>query len=85
MAEEIKLSKIENRLEQLSYPVGRNEAAGELAEVTLLLADGEANLGNVVSETPSEEFDSVEDLMADIHNALPREAVGEPYQSEGEG
>ena len=85
MSRDVKLSRIEDTLESLEYPVEREAAATELADVTVLLADGEVNLGELISETASDRFDSVDDLESELHNALPREAVGEPYQSEGEG
>ncbi|WP_122090541.1 DUF5789 family protein [Halalkalicoccus subterraneus] len=85
MTREVKLSRVDEELEALSYPTSRDDAANELDEVTLLLADGEANLGELVSETGSDSYRSAEDLKTELHNSLPREAVGEPYQSEGEG
>ncbi|WP_137283446.1 DUF5789 family protein [Halorussus salinisoli] len=85
MAREVKLSHVESVLGELSYPTTRDEAASEFEDVTLLLADGERNLGEVISEVPADEFDSNDELQSEINNALPREAVGEPYQSEGEG
>lgn len=85
MPREVKLSRIETVLADLSYPVPRAEAAAELDDVVVLLADGSADLGDLVERTPSETFESVDDLASDLNNVLPREAVGEPYQSEGEG
>jgi len=85
MASSVKLRDVRSELQQLSYPVTREAASERLDDVTLILADGERNLGDVVANVPDDEFDSAEDLDAELHNALPREAVGEPYQSEGEG
>ncbi|WP_255170295.1 DUF5789 family protein [Natrononativus amylolyticus] len=82
---DVKLSRVESVLDELSYPIARDEAAGELEEVTLLLADGEENLGAMIERTRSESFESTDDLEDSLYNVLPREAVGEPYQSEGEG
>ncbi|WP_312911403.1 hypothetical protein [Natronosalvus caseinilyticus] len=83
--EEVKLSRVEHALSELSYPITRADAAVELNDVTLLLADGEANLGSLIEDTHSEEYDSADQLEDSLYNALPMEAVGEPYQSEGEG
>jgi hypothetical protein len=80
-----RLSRVEEVLDELDYPVVRSDAASELSDVTLELADGEANLGALVSETSSDSFGSTEELESELNNALPREAVGEPYQSEGDG
>jgi hypothetical protein len=51
----------------------------------VLLADGETNLGALIEESNDDTFDSVDDLENEVYNLLPREAVGEPGQSEGEG
>ncbi|ELY60438.1 hypothetical protein C491_04050 [Natronococcus amylolyticus DSM 10524] len=83
--EEVKLSRIDDAFERLEYPIEAETAATELEGVTLLLADGERNLGELVGRTNSDRFESADDLETELHNVLPREAVGEPYQSEGEG
>ena len=85
MEKEIQLKGTEELFEQLSYPISRAAVTEEFAAVTVQLADGEVNLGDLLSEGSSETFDSADDLEIALHNALPREAVGEPYQSEGEG
>lgn len=81
---EVKLSRLPNSLETLSYPCARETAAAELADVTVLFADGEAELGPLVEGLPDDEFDSADDLQSAIYGALPTEAVGEPGQSEGD-
>ncbi|AGB36570.1 DUF5789 family protein [Natronococcus occultus] len=83
--EEVKLSRIDDTFERLEYPVEADAAASELEDVTLLLADGERNLGELIERSTSDRFASADDLETELHNVLPREAVGEPYQSEGEG
>jgi len=85
MPREIPFSDLRKVLGEVEYPTPRVTAAEEFADVTLLLADGDVNLGELVSATGSESFDSVDDLESELHNTLPRRAVGEPYQSEGEG
>jgi len=85
MGRTTRLSRVEEVLDELDYPAMRADAADELSDVTLELADGEVNLGEVVSETSSDSFESPEQLRNALNNALPREAVGEPYQSEGDG
>ncbi len=64
--------------------IDRASAAAAFSDVTLLLADGEENLGDLIAEIDSETFDAVDDLETGLHNVLPREAIGEPYQSEGD-
>uniref|UniRef100_UPI003132A766 DUF5789 family protein n=1 Tax=Haloplanus aerogenes TaxID=660522 RepID=UPI003132A766 len=71
-------------LGDVKYPLERTAAAEEFADVTLVLADGEADLGNLISETTNETFDSAADIETALHNVLPRRAVGEPYQSDGD-
>ncbi|SEW22399.1 DUF5789 family protein [Natrinema salifodinae] len=82
---DVKLSRVETVLDDLDYPASNDQAAAEFEDVTLLLADGERNLGDLVERIDSDRFESVDDLKSALHNVLPREAVGEPYQSEGEG
>jgi hypothetical protein len=85
MSREVKLSRVQTVFAELDYPASREHAAGSFDDVTLLLADGEVDLGAAVRELPTESFDSAEDLEAEVYSSLPRNAVGEPYQSEGEG
>lgn len=85
MCSEVKLSRIDATLETLEYPIDADAAASELEDVTLLLADGERNLGELIERSDRDRFESASDLTSALHNVLPREAVGEPYQSEGEG
>jgi hypothetical protein len=84
MARDVKLSRIEDVLSELSYPVTRESAAEELDDVTLQLADGEASLGGVLEDVPSDSFDSVGELRDEIFEYLPEAAIGEPGQSEGD-
>jgi hypothetical protein len=83
-SERVKLSRVESAFERLDYPVTRDDAAAEFADVTLTYADGESNLGALVSELGSDAFHGPDELFAELQNALPIEAVGEPGQSEGD-
>ncbi|MCU4741880.1 hypothetical protein OB955_20975 [Halobacteria archaeon AArc-m2/3/4] len=82
---EVLLTHVESVLEELSYPIARDDASDELEGTTLLLANGEVDLGDLIEKSDSESFESENDLESELNNVLPREAVGEPYQSEGEG
>jgi hypothetical protein len=84
MSERVKLSRVESTFERLDYPVTRDDAAAELVDVTVTFADGEANLGELVSEVGSDAFHSPDELFAELQNVLPVEAVGEPGQSDGD-
>lgn len=85
MAREVKLNDLEPVLEEFDYPATRETIADEGGDVTLLLADGTENLGDLVERSGAGMFDSANDLYAEVLNLMPRHGVGEPYQSEGEG
>lgn len=84
MAHEIELRNISTLLDDIEYPLTQSAAAAEFSDVTLVLADGEADLGELISATTNETFESARDIETALHNVLPRRAVGEPYQSEGD-
>jgi len=84
MSERVKLSRVESLFEQLDYPVTRDDAAAEYVDVTVTFADGEANLGELVSEVGSDAFHGPDELFAELQNVVPIEAVGEPGQSDGD-
>lgn len=80
----VKLNEVGELLEDLEYPVTNEEVLEQLGNVTLLLADGETKVENVVLEMEDEEFDSPTELEESLYANLPMEAVGEPGQSEGD-
>lgn len=82
---DVKLSHLVPLLDDLEYPLTREAVLEECEDVTLLLADGEVDLDDVVAESSDTVFDSADDLVSEVMSLLPRHAVGEPYQSEGEG
>ncbi|RDZ90650.1 hypothetical protein DEQ92_22830, partial [Haloferax sp. Atlit-6N] len=83
MEKTIKLSRVESVLEDLSYPLTRHDAAAALDGVTVLMADGNADLGEMVRNCLPSEFADATDLYYELNNAMPIEAVGEPRQSDG--
>lgn len=85
MTRSVKLDALPEVLTELDYPISREEAAAACADVRLELADGEENLGDTVARSSDDRFDFAEDLGSEVMNLLLRHAVGEPYQSEGEG
>ena len=85
MEPEIKLNELREALSELDYPIDQAAAVDACEDVTLLLADGTEQLDEVVADSGDDRFDSVEDLQSEVMANLPRNAVGEPYQSEGEG
>ena len=84
MVTQLKLNEMESELSELDYPVTRAAAVQRYEGVTLLLADGEADLGDLIAETGTSEFESPDDLYTELQNVLPVEAVGEPGQSDGD-
>lgn len=85
MSERVKLNRVESLFEErLDFPAARDEAAAEFSDVTVLFADGESNLGELISGIDSEQFTGPNDLYSGLNNELPIEAVGEPRQSEGD-
>lgn len=85
MPREVPLNELDAELDQLSYPIDREEVRSECADVVLHYADGTESLGDVLDRIGTDRFDSRDELVTEIYNELPREAVGEPFQSEGEG
>lgn len=79
------LNRLRTVLDSLDYPIPKEEAREALTDVTLLYADGDEPLADVVGRVNVEAFADLEDLETEIYNNLPVEAVGEPGQSEGEG
>ena len=82
---DVKLSHLVTVVEDLDYPITREAVEEECGDVTLLLADGKVELADVVADSSETVFDSMRDLVSEIMSHMPRHAVGEPYQSEGEG
>ncbi|MFC7138861.1 hypothetical protein ACFQMA_03295 [Halosimplex aquaticum] len=82
---ELELAEVEEYLHEFDYPIDRDELAAACEDVTIQLAEGERNLGDLIAESTADGFGSADDAYTAVQNDLPREAVGEPYQSEGEG
>lgn len=80
----VKLSRVRTVLDDLEYPITRPEAADRLQGTTVTFADGDDDLGGLVSETSADSFESAADIESELHNVLPTGAVGEPGQSEGD-
>ena len=84
MTRTIRLNRIGGVLSELEYPVEPATVATECEDVTVRLADGEVNLGETMRESSATEFVSVEELTEELMSLLPRRAVGEPFQSDGD-
>ncbi|KTG07579.1 DUF5789 family protein [Haloferax profundi] len=84
MQDRIKLSRVEPVLEGITYPTTRRDAAAAFDGVTVLLADGNADLGEVIRGCFTDEFADSRELYYELNMAMPIEAVGEPGQSDGD-
>ncbi|MFW6318510.1 MAG: hypothetical protein ACOC06_08600 [Halorubrum sp.] len=84
MTNEISLSRVEGEFEAYSFPADRSDLAASCSGTTVLFADGDADLGELLAEIEQERFESPEDAYVALQNVLPIEAVGEPGQSDGD-
>ncbi|SMO43804.1 DUF5789 family protein [Halorubrum cibi] len=84
MTRTIRLNQVDGVLSELAFPVKPSTVATECDDVTIRLADGEVNLGATVNGSTATEFASPEELTEELMSLLPRRAVGEPYQSDGD-
>jgi hypothetical protein len=80
----VKLNELGSYLSTLSFPAERADVVAACEDVTLRLADGEANLARVVGGSSTPRFETAADLADEVYMLLPRRAVGEPFQSEGD-
>jgi hypothetical protein len=85
MTRDIKLTDLDAELAEWHYPIDREAAVSAGRDVTLVLSEGRVNLGETIADSSGDAFDTPDALRNEIMSRLPRHAVGEPYQSEGEG
>lgn len=78
MARDVDLRRVGTVLSELSYPVLRPDAAAELADVTVQFPDGEQNLGELVSETRDDSYDSAAELATELRETSPVEGLPDP-------
>lgn len=84
MSREVKLNQLETALDSLDYPCTHNAAVSAGNDVVLALAGGRTKLSDVIARSSDNVYETQEELTLEILNLLPRLAVGEPYQSEGD-
>lgn len=84
MAQTVKLNQLRETLDGFGYPLSHEAAVDAAAGITLQLAEGTEPLDEVIADSSLNRFDSAEDLESEVMMLLPRNAVGEPYQSEGD-
>ena len=71
-------------LSNLEYPISPATAARECEDVIVELAEGTVSLNETIRQSRADRFISAEDLELELMSLLPRSAVGEPFQSEGD-
>ncbi|MES3161930.1 MAG: hypothetical protein PPP55_10245 [Halorubrum sp.] len=84
MTRKIRLNRIETVLSTLTYPVTPAEVERDCGDVLIQLADGEVTLGETVAMSSATRLASVDELRTELLSLLPRRAVGEPFQSDGD-
>jgi hypothetical protein len=62
--------EVKAHCERLEYPVMRADAAATLADVTVDVADGETNLGVVVSELDHDSFTGPDELYDAVASSV---------------
>jgi len=77
MGREVELRDVSTALDDVEYPVTRSTAAEALSDVTVVLADGTADLGELISDTSDGTFESADDIETPLHSVLPRRSVGD--------
>jgi len=84
MTESIRLNRIGTVFSGLSFPVSPSRVTSECGDLTVRLADGSVTVGEVIQQSGTDRFTSSDDLELEFLNLLPRSAVGEPFQSDGD-
>ncbi len=84
MTRTVELNRVDTVLSTLEYPITPAEVEHDCGDVTIQLADGEVNLGETVGDSTATRLASVEELRTELLSLLPRRAVGEPFQSDGD-
>lgn len=84
MEDAIRLNRIDDVLTNLAYPIAPPAVADACGETVVRLAEGTVSIGEVIERSNADRFESSGDLEMEIMSLLPRDAVGEPYQSDGD-
>jgi hypothetical protein len=84
MNDTVKFSRLYERLDALDYPISREEAATACRGETLTFADGQRDLGDLLSGLDDARFEAASELHETLQAELPTEALGEPGQSDGD-
>jgi hypothetical protein len=80
----VRLNRIDSVFSTLQYPTTPSQVAADCEGVVVELSEGSVDLAETVRSSDADEFSSADDLGLEFMSLLPRHAVGEPYQSEGD-
>lgn len=80
----VRLNRVNTVLSNLEYPISPATAARECEGIVIELAEGTVSLNETIGGSRADRFISAEDLELELMSLLPRSAVGEPFQSEGD-
>jgi hypothetical protein len=80
----VRLNRIATVLSELDYPTTPAAVATGCSGIRVELAEGSVDLGETIRQSHATSFTSVEDVELEFMGLLPRHAVGEPFQSEGD-
>ena len=84
MTDEIHLSRVQSEFAEHDYPVACDALAASCAGTTVLFADGEADLGELIADIDQDSFEGPGDAFAALQNVLSIEAACGPGQSDGD-
>jgi len=80
----VRLNRINTVLADIEFPISPAKAARECKNITIELAEGSVSLSETIQQSHETQFITAEDLELELLGLLPRSAVGEPFQSEGD-
>ena len=84
MNEEIRLNRIDDVLAALEYPIAPPAVTDACGKTVVQFAEGTVSTGEVIEQSNADRFESSSDFEMELLGLLPRNAVGEPYQSDGD-
>lgn len=84
MERTVRLNDVESVVERARFPMTVTQARDRFEDLTLELADGTVSFSETIEQSHETRFDTAEDLVHELFAYLPRRAVGEPFQSEGD-
>ncbi len=84
MTHPVKFNEIESVYREFEFPISRARLLDECGNTTIQLADGTIDFESVIHDSNTATYSSPDDITSELMNLLPRNAVGEPFQSDGD-